>query len=89
MIHKYKLKGYDIVLDVNSGGVHIVDDLTFDLLDYVQPPFDAECPAEAMDKLSEKYSPEDIKECYEEIPLSRGKHAEMKEQLEKYGIKFV
>ncbi len=30
-----------------------------------------------------------LKECYEEIPLSRGKHAEIKELLEKYGIKFV
>lgn len=30
-----------------------------------------------------------LKESYEEIPLSRGKHAEMKEKLERYGIKFV
>lgn len=30
-----------------------------------------------------------LKESYEEIPLSRGKHAEMKEKLESYGIKFV
>jgi DNA-binding LytR/AlgR family response regulator len=30
-----------------------------------------------------------LRECYEEIPLSRGKHAEMKELLEKHGIKFV
>lgn len=30
-----------------------------------------------------------LKESYEEIPLSRSKHAEMKEKLENYGIKFV
>lgn len=30
-----------------------------------------------------------LKECYEEIPLSRSKHAEIKEKLEAYGIKFV
>lgn len=30
-----------------------------------------------------------LKESYEEIPLSRAKHAEMKEKLEGYGIKFV
>ena len=30
-----------------------------------------------------------LKECYEEIPLSRSKHAEIKEKLESYGIKFV
>lgn len=30
-----------------------------------------------------------LKESYDEIPLSRAKHAEMKEKLEAYGIKFV
>ncbi len=30
-----------------------------------------------------------LKESYEEIPLSRAKHGEMKEKLESYGIKFV
>ncbi len=30
-----------------------------------------------------------LKECYEEIPLSRSKHAEIKEKLENNGIKFV
>ena len=32
MIHKFKLGGYNILLDVNSGGVHIVDNLTYDLI---------------------------------------------------------
>lgn len=30
-----------------------------------------------------------LKESYDEIPLSRGKHAEIKEKLEQFGIKFV
>ncbi len=30
-----------------------------------------------------------LKESYDEIPLSRSKHAEIKEKLELYGIKFV
>lgn len=30
-----------------------------------------------------------LKESYDEIPLSRGKHTEMKEKLEQFGIKFV
>lgn len=33
MIHKYKNNGYNIVLDVCSGSVHIVDDCVCDLLD--------------------------------------------------------
>ena len=51
MIHKYKLNGYNIVLDTNSGGVHIVDDITYDLLDNVEPPFEEKCPEKVMEKL--------------------------------------
>ena len=51
MIHKYKAKEINIVLDVNSGGVHVVDDITYDLLDYVEPPFSMECPEKALQAL--------------------------------------
>ncbi len=67
MIHKYKLNGYNIVLDVNSGGVHVVDELTYDLLDNIEPPFMDSCPDEVVEKLSRFYDKEDIKSCYEEI----------------------
>ena len=67
MIHKFKLSGFNILLDVNSGGVHIVDDLTYDLLDNVEPPFADECPEEVVNKLSKLYDAEEIKECYGEI----------------------
>ena len=32
MIHRYKLNGYNIVLDVFSGSVHVVDDLAYDII---------------------------------------------------------
>ena len=32
MIHQYKLGGYNIVLDVCSGAVHVVDDIAYDLI---------------------------------------------------------
>ncbi|WP_206425685.1 thioether cross-link-forming SCIFF peptide maturase [Ruminococcus sp. Marseille-P6503] len=67
MIHKFKLGGFNILLDVNSGGVHIIDDLTYDLLDNVEPPFEKECPPEALSKLSKAYDPGEIEECYQEI----------------------
>ncbi|MDE5764062.1 MAG: thioether cross-link-forming SCIFF peptide maturase [Ruminococcus sp.] len=67
MIHKYKLNGFNIVLDVNSGGVHVVDELTYDLLDNIEPPFDEKCPQKVIDKLSKVYSAEDIESCYAEI----------------------
>ena len=32
MIHQYKSNGYNIVLDVESGAVHVVDDITYDVI---------------------------------------------------------
>ncbi len=32
MVHEYKLNGYNIVLDTNSGSVHIVDDVAYDII---------------------------------------------------------
>lgn len=32
MVHQYKNNGYNIVLDVNSGMIHIVDDLVYDII---------------------------------------------------------
>ena len=39
MIHLFKLNGYDIVLDVNSGAIHEVDDETYMVLEYMQDRF--------------------------------------------------
>ena len=32
MIHQYKNNGYNMVLDVNSGSVHVVDDLVYEII---------------------------------------------------------
>ncbi|MCH5280621.1 MAG: thioether cross-link-forming SCIFF peptide maturase [Lachnospiraceae bacterium] len=32
MVHTYKNNGYNLVLDVNSGSVHVVDDVAYDLI---------------------------------------------------------
>ncbi len=67
MIHKFKAKDINILLDVNSGGVHVIDDITYDLLDDIEPPFAEECPKDVLNKLTGKYSAEDIEESYKEI----------------------
>ncbi|WP_294482750.1 thioether cross-link-forming SCIFF peptide maturase [uncultured Ruminococcus sp.] len=90
MIHKYKLAGYNVLLDVNSGGVHIIDDLTYDILDSVDPPFAEECPAEVVAKLSRSYPAQDIKECYEEIvSLYNDKILYSDDDYEKYALVAV
>lgn len=67
MIHKFKAKDMNILLDVNSGGVHIIDDITYDLLDEVKPPFEKECPDKVIASLADKYKKEEIVESYGEI----------------------
>lgn len=67
MIHKFKAKDICILLDTNIGGVHVIDDVTFDLLDHAEPPFEKECPKNVMDILKENYTEEEIKEAYADI----------------------
>ena len=33
MVHQYKLNGYNIVLDICSGAVHVVDDICYDIIE--------------------------------------------------------
>ena len=37
MIHQYKNNGYNIVMDINSGSVHVVDDIVYDMIPLVEP----------------------------------------------------
>ena len=67
MIHKYFLNGLYIVLDICSGAVHIIDELTFKLLDYTDENMDEICPVDAFNNLSNAYTYEEIYETYEEL----------------------
>lgn len=64
MIHLYKSNGFNMVLDVNSGSVHVVDDCVYDVLSCMNEGKNAEETAEA---LSSKYAEQDITEAREEI----------------------
>ena len=37
MIHQYKSGGYNIVMDVNSGSVHVVDDIVYEIIPLMEP----------------------------------------------------
>ena len=63
LIHKMRLDDYMAVLDVNSGAVHLVDEVIYDLLDY----YDGNNAEAAMAALTGKYPAEDIKEAMEEM----------------------
>ena len=40
MIHCYKNNGYNIVLDVNSGSVHVVDDIVYEMIQLIEPLYE-------------------------------------------------
>ncbi len=63
MIHQYRNNGFNIVMDVNSGAVHVVDDVTYDVLELY-----GTCPEDdIVSRLSERYDPEEIRECHREL----------------------
>lgn len=63
MVHQYKNNGYNIVLDVNSGAVHIVDDVMYDVI----PLFSESTKEEIVHSLKSKYKETDIVEAWEEV----------------------
>ncbi len=65
-IHRFKQGGENIVLDVNSGGVHIVDDIVYDMTGLLEPPLSVEMPAEILTQMS-GYPEDELRECYAEI----------------------
>ena len=69
MIHQYKNNGYNIVMDVCSGAVHVVDDVTYDVIALYEENNEQrkETTLEILkDKLS-KYSKEELRETLEEV----------------------
>lgn len=85
MIHKFKAQEMCIVLDVNSGAVHVMDDAAYELLDYVEEPLSPECPARAITELGAKYDEKELRESYEEfLQLYREKLLFSEDNYEQY-----
>ncbi len=69
MIHQYKLSGYNIVLDVCSGSIHVVDEVAYDIIGM----FEDNSKEDILDAMNKKYAdredicPADIEECYAQV----------------------
>ena len=69
MIHQYKLGGYNVVLDVCSGAVHVVDEVAYDIIGM----FESADKDTIIAAMNEKYgqradiTPADIEECYAQV----------------------
>ncbi len=67
MIHKFKWGNMNFVIDSNSGAVHVVDDVSFDILDHINGVFLDYTEDYVVKKLENKYSHDEIKESYQEL----------------------
>ena len=62
MVHQYKNNGYNMVLDVCSGSVHVVDDLSYDVIAL----FEKNSEDEIVKELSQ-YDEKEVREVIEEV----------------------
>ena len=69
MIHQYKLYGYNVVLDVCSGSVHVVDDVAYDIIALFESKDKDGIIAEMLEKYKDEpeVTYEEIAECYDAV----------------------
>lgn len=63
MIHQFQNNGYNIVLDVNSGAIHVVDEITYDVIAL----YEENDEASIRKQLGDRYSQDEINEVIDEI----------------------
>lgn len=62
LIHKFKQNGHNFLLDVNSGSVHVIDDIVYEVLDH----YETKDPSEIVRLLSQ-YPAEEVRSVIDEI----------------------
>ncbi|MBP3459281.1 MAG: thioether cross-link-forming SCIFF peptide maturase [Lachnospiraceae bacterium] len=75
MVHVYKNNGYNLVLDVNSGAVHVVDDVVYDLIPVLERAVREKSTKErllalagqALKEAGASYHEEEVSEAVDEI----------------------
>ena len=75
MIHTYKLGGLNIVLDIYSGSVHVVDDATYDIIGMYENMPQSEIKAKILEKYADcdDVCESDIDECFAQIEVLKSK----------------
>ena len=76
MIHQYKNNGYDIIMDINSGAVHVAEDVVYDAVaclaeqmpDMERPgPIPEQLKQEVRTRLFDTYKSQDIEDALSDI----------------------
>lgn len=98
MIHQYKNNGYDIIMDVNSGAVHVVEDVVYDAVailaeempELEKPePIPSQLAKKVRETLKEEYELSDIEDALEDIQeLIDGEELFTKDVYEDYVVDF-
>ena len=95
MVHQYKSNGYNIVLDVNSGMVHLVDDLAYDIIQMYEDSNQGSIVAAMVEKYTQPQyrsrlaSKEDFTEHIEDLVRQILEVIEDVEQLKRDGALFT
>jgi len=63
MVHQYKLNGYNIVLDVDSGSIHLVDDLVYEIVSLYEK---SDCDG-IVHALSDRFDHDDIRSALDDV----------------------
>ena len=69
MVHQYKLNGYHIVLDTCSGGIHVVDDVAYDLIALFQEHSQDEIVSILLEKYGDRpdITDSELRACWEDV----------------------
>ena len=69
MLHCYKLGGLNIVLDIHSGSVHVVDEVAYDMIQAYETKDRETVIAEILEKYKGQpdVTPEEVAECLDQI----------------------
>ena len=69
MVHRYQLGGYNIVLDICSGSVHVVDEVAYDMIGLYETTDREDILARMWEKYGERedVTAEELAECYDQI----------------------
>ena len=72
MVHQYKNNGYNIILDVNSGSVHVVDDVVYDVVPLMEEALEGGKSREdagnaVFSALDGRYAKEDVEDAFNQV----------------------
>ena len=83
LIHRYKNNGYSIVLDVNSGCIHVVDEVVYEVVGMLD---EGKTPQEITESLSGRFPMEDVRTALSECEELREKGMLFTEDIYKDAI---